>query len=469
MSDTNTTQKVSISSDEINYLIQRYFQEFGYNHSAFSFGAESNSAEFHKRNKLNEKKIPPGSLVYLIQKGVLFAQIEKSADEASADPDNKFSHELNFLRSNLKQSANIIKRISDSTAKTKILKGTDISDMNPVILSPDSSLMLQGHTTPCSAIAWSESSKYLATAACDGTIVIWTFLGEDKKEIMINHASFVPDFQNGEHTDITNLEFMNDNMLIASSIDGRVFVFENGVMTADIRTEVSPLVSMSCHNGMIAIASSKGLINIIKDKSIIKSVNMDDGPVTDLCWFSDSCLVISVGVNVFKIHIDDVEQSIILQAKGNIVQLSVNKDKSILAVADESGHVTYIKNGNLKVDPVFKNSACTLIFSPLGNGYYVGSVDGHIKSGSFVTSDSINFTGHENPPYTLAVDPKEKYLASGSGDGLIYMWETSSGKKISSYISLYGIVKIIWSYDCRFLTIGLANGAVSLINFDFIC
>lgn len=65
---------MSLTSDEVNYVVWRYLLEAGYAHSAFTFGQESLVAA--NSSDLPVSDVPPGYLVTLIQKGLLFSSIE---------------------------------------------------------------------------------------------------------------------------------------------------------------------------------------------------------------------------------------------------------------------------------------------------------------------------------------------------------------------------------------------------------
>lgn len=75
---------MSLTSDEVNYVVWRYLLEagtlirlaslLGYVHSAFTFGQESLVAV--NSTDLPVSDVPSGYLVALIQKGLLFSSIE---------------------------------------------------------------------------------------------------------------------------------------------------------------------------------------------------------------------------------------------------------------------------------------------------------------------------------------------------------------------------------------------------------
>jgi len=68
---------MSISADEVNYLIYRYLQENGFSHSAFTFAYESLVA----KSAVAYTDVPPGALVTFLQKGLEYVGIEEHINE----------------------------------------------------------------------------------------------------------------------------------------------------------------------------------------------------------------------------------------------------------------------------------------------------------------------------------------------------------------------------------------------------
>jgi len=75
-------QPMSVSSDEVNFLVYRYLQESGFVHSAFTFAYESLLGRSNIRNA--EKTIPPGALISFLQKGLQYVGIEESLQREGA-------------------------------------------------------------------------------------------------------------------------------------------------------------------------------------------------------------------------------------------------------------------------------------------------------------------------------------------------------------------------------------------------
>ncbi|GKY97528.1 hypothetical protein MPSEU_000711000 [Mayamaea pseudoterrestris] len=80
-SDDNTRlpsmpSRMSLTSDEVNYLIFRYLQESGFVHSAFSFAHESMLSRTSLRAV--DRSLPPGALIAFLQKGLQYIGIEET-------------------------------------------------------------------------------------------------------------------------------------------------------------------------------------------------------------------------------------------------------------------------------------------------------------------------------------------------------------------------------------------------------
>lgn len=66
---------LSVTAEEVNFLVYRYLQESGFAHSAFSFAHESLVGRTRPRNS---SSIPPGALVMFLQKGLQYIGMEES-------------------------------------------------------------------------------------------------------------------------------------------------------------------------------------------------------------------------------------------------------------------------------------------------------------------------------------------------------------------------------------------------------
>lgn len=68
---------MSISSDEVNFVVYRYLEESGFSHSVFTFAIESRNSQ----SNINGALVPPTALISIIQKGLQYVEAEVSINE----------------------------------------------------------------------------------------------------------------------------------------------------------------------------------------------------------------------------------------------------------------------------------------------------------------------------------------------------------------------------------------------------
>ena len=84
---------MSLTSDEVNYMVYKYLLESGFVHSAFTFANES----FVNRTRLSggggeqneEEDIPAGALVQFVQKGLQYLELEANLTTGSGNKRSK--------------------------------------------------------------------------------------------------------------------------------------------------------------------------------------------------------------------------------------------------------------------------------------------------------------------------------------------------------------------------------------------
>nr|CAB3266854.1 F-box-like/WD repeat-containing protein TBL1XR1 [Phallusia mammillata] len=84
---------MSITSDEVNFLVYRYLQESGFQHSAFVFGLESHISQ----SNINGALVPPAALISIIQKGLQYVEAEISINEDGMMFEGRFSESLSLI------------------------------------------------------------------------------------------------------------------------------------------------------------------------------------------------------------------------------------------------------------------------------------------------------------------------------------------------------------------------------------
>ena len=74
---------MSITSNELNYLVWRYLEESGHDLAAYALNKLSRCSEVQELKPM-DNDVQPGCLVELVQKGILYGLVEKDSRKEAA-------------------------------------------------------------------------------------------------------------------------------------------------------------------------------------------------------------------------------------------------------------------------------------------------------------------------------------------------------------------------------------------------
>ncbi|EXC04821.1 F-box-like/WD repeat-containing protein [Morus notabilis] len=108
---------ISITSDELNYIVFRYLHESGFTHSAFAFGYEAGI----NKSTINGDLVPPDALVTFVQKGLQYLELEANLGSNDADVDDDFSflQPLDLITKDAYELQRIVKEKKENLQKDK--------------------------------------------------------------------------------------------------------------------------------------------------------------------------------------------------------------------------------------------------------------------------------------------------------------------------------------------------------------
>jgi hypothetical protein len=132
---------MSISSNENNFLIQRYLQEFRFDHPAFTFAYESKIFS----NSISSRQIPPDALIYLLEKGFIFTKIESLTEENLDNPELFFGQHFALLKQSLHQILEHDESIHESKQRKKVFPTENQGEILVYFLSKFVGLFLKTH------------------------------------------------------------------------------------------------------------------------------------------------------------------------------------------------------------------------------------------------------------------------------------------------------------------------------------
>jgi transducin (beta)-like 1 len=205
---------MSLTSEEVNFLIFRYLQEsgmlffilflspvdptlsyscdesclmfggIGFVHSAFTFGAES----LVYRSNIAATEVPPGALVAFIQKGIQYLEIEASLAEDDV-PEHGHKRPMDLLKpqrtrlktEQLKPAPPLPNAIVSVAAppslpapQTAAAVPMELDHENESSFGADDVHVLRGHESEVFVCAWNPNSSVLATGSSDATARLWS-------------------------------------------------------------------------------------------------------------------------------------------------------------------------------------------------------------------------------------------------------------------------------------------------------
>ncbi|KAH0786741.1 Adaptin N terminal region family protein [Histomonas meleagridis] len=435
---------MSICSDEINLLIQHYLQELGFDHSAFAFGCESKIS----LNPISQRKVQPGSLVYLIQKGIMYSQMEAAADAALSEPNTQFAHQLNLLRASLRQSAELVDEICSSSRRMKVLSN-DQSDPNVFYLNSQSSLVLDGHSSSILCSSWSKDSRYLATGSSDGTVVVWEVETLDNQTCAINYFTTIENEQGQPEVpiDITSVEWAPDDSTLAiGTFCGTLIYFtpaDRATSTFLLEEGTGPIVSLhfSPDGTKLLVGISTGTVFIFQNGAISHKWSLGNSLIRCL-WLTNETALVGAGNNVlFLSETDDPITK--FSSQGKITELVVDQRNASCFVGDSSGLVICFDNaGSIVFNDTLHNGAiCSISLTKIPEVIITSGTEGMLKMTNIKNKHISSLEDQGSPIYTLAADSIGKYFACATGMSL-EVWKFDDENKAIMYEALSQIAVV---------------------------
>mmetsp|Transcript_1238 Transcript_1238/g.1453 ORF Transcript_1238/g.1453 Transcript_1238/m.1453 type:complete len:507 (-) Transcript_1238:202-1722(-) len=472
---------MSITSDELNFLVYRYLQESGFVHSSFVFAYES----LIGRSNIATADIPPGTLIHFLQKGLQYVEIEKQLEEDASKKENdesdspgKDKKAVSLLtavaqsgltpskrdrgtqeaEAGTEKSMKMLKAENDSS-KTVLANGEATVGYPVKKFKRSDVIYLKGHDTQeVYSCSWHPKLNLLATSAADSTVRIWTIprgpcdATSEKmacsKAIVLKHES-----SKKQNRDVTVVAWNCLGTLLASgSGDGYVRVWSNsGELKLTLVEHKATIFSLKWNKkGNYLLTASVDQLAIVWDVESGAAKQKFDhhkGGVLDIDWRDDNSFVscgadnaihyCAVGqdkpLRSFYGHKDDVNA--ILWSPNGELFASCSDDRTVKIWNPDNGEC-------IKTLTEHTREVYTLKWSPESPMILAtGSFDSTVKIWDVggTPSETSSFEclhtmkGHDNYIYDVAFSPNGKYLVSGSTDKSVNVWNARTGKLLQSY------------------------------------
>jgi len=488
---------MSFTSDEVNFLVYRYLQESGFQHSAYTFGIESHISQ----SNINGALVPPAALLSIIQKGLQYTEAEISIGEDGAErvidslslidavmPDVVASKQQKPQVVKTEPTNNIGEDVPHPYSKCAVAMEVGNSEVDGSVEIPVSkATVLRGHESEVFICAWNPTTDLLASGSGDSTARIWNMNDNSSSpnQLVLRHCIQKGGTEVPSNKDVTSLDWNSEGTLLATgSYDGYARIWTtDGRLASTLGQHKGPIFALKWNKkGNYILSAGVDKTTIIWDASsgqCTQQFTFHSAPALDVDWQSntsfascstDQCIhVCKLGVDkqikTFRGHTNEVNaikwdpQGNLLASCSDDMTLKIWSMKQDTCVHDLQAH---------------NKEIYTIKWSPTGPGTNNPSMNLILASASFDSTVRLwdvengtcthTLTKHMEPVYSVAFSPDGKFLASGSFDKCVHVWSTTTGSLVHSYKGTGGIFEVCWNSRGDKVGASASDGTVVVLD-----
>ena len=413
---------MSISSDEISFLIQRYFQECGFEHSLYTFNAESQT----DLSSISGSRVPPGALITLLQKGLLYIQLEKEISSAGKGVTGFTGSQLSLIDAALREGSVLPPKPEKPTQPT--------NDSPSLQLDESNSIMLVEHTNDVMCCAWSMDSRFLATGSSDNSAIIWDM--GNPRSVRLQHGAT----EHGAQHQVSSLDWSpTANILVTGCSDGSCHIWDStGAELHSISDAKGAIhVVRFDPSGRSFVAGDADSMVVIRtvDGNVVRSEDLKHGPVLDASWRSETAFAVSCDdgtVAVFDMEVDGGAPVALTGHTGTVNGVAWSKSGEILASCGDDKTIRLWQGEEVKVLQGHSNGVYAVRWS-VNDVLASSAFDNTVRLWDPQSGECLCvLSGHTKSIYALCFFPDGSIVASGSMDQTIKFWKVPTEEKTTS-------------------------------------
>uniref|UniRef100_A0A671T2T7 F-box-like/WD repeat-containing protein TBL1XR1 n=1 Tax=Sinocyclocheilus anshuiensis TaxID=1608454 RepID=A0A671T2T7_9TELE len=476
---------MSITSDEVNFLVYRYLQESGFSHSAFTFGIESHISQ----SNINGTLVPPAALISILQKGLQYVEAEISINEVNIfifiiiNHPSDSSQVLQLFDLSLQKQWVMFVKVNSWEINYNHL---EVMEMDDEVQIP--ATVLRGHESEVFICAWNPVTDLLASGSGDSTARIWNLIENSSggsSQLVLRHCIREGGQDVPSNKDVTSLDWNSDGTLLATgSYDGFARIWtKDGNLSSTLGQHKGPIFALKWNKkGNSILSAGVDKTTIIWDAQTGEAKQQfpfHSAPALDVDWQNNSTFAsCSTDMCIHVCRLGSERPLKTFQGHTNEVN-AIKWDPSGMLLASCSDDMT-LKIWSMKQDACVHNLEAhnkeiyTIKWSPTGSGSSNPNANMLLASASFDSTVRLwdvergicvhTLTKHQEPVYSVAFSPDGKFLASGSFDKCVHIWDTLSGALVNSYRGTGGIFEVCWNSVGDKVGASASDGSVCVLD-----
>jgi transducin (beta)-like 1 len=446
---------MSVSQEEVNFLVWRYLIENGFEHSAFLFESEAYVDVSHPF----QSQLGPGALPTILQQSLEYLTNEKFITETRSNPEHPQASRLSDLEAQFTEI--------EQPPEPELPPFQDLANTGPILLSPAVATVLASHRSSVFCCRWSDSR--LATAGSDGTLVIWAMDGPTLQNQVILP---VPADSGPMDHDITCLDWSPSGSILAcGSCDSHVRLYAPDgrlLTTLTGHTHTVYSVKFSPTGDYLATGSADQTAILWKMGNFqnLQTFRLHTDTIVDIAWqspyeFATASADNSIGLcsqtgPLMKLngHTDHVN-ALVWSASGTF--LASGSDDTTVRIWE--GSTFRLLNGH--------DAAVSAVqWMPQSDKIVIsGAVDGAVRLWDAEDAQCLRVVQHHQQSLlALAASPSGEYLASGSSDQTVAVSRARDGEIIAVFRGNSQVYDVAWDPSGAFLAAAFDDAIVVVIE-----
>ena len=487
---------MTVTADEINFLIRRHLQEMGFVHTAYVFSNEA----LVDRAKLNVTDLPPQALVTILKKGMLYMQMEKGINEKAktdSSPENIVLSLIDAVRKeepivpqakpivsvnvhpgvqsqhqHQQQRPNYGKQIDQAPSAPPPPQPQMCQPMN---IPRSSVLILRGHYTDVYCGAWTKDGRYLATGSGDATAIIWEI--KDHKEYVQHYILDHATQQERNGKDIAILAWNPSGTILATGCyDGTARLWTNrGELKFVLSHHDQPVftVQFSPDGTMLLTGSADHKIVVwnVETGDIRQIFQVHKNRALDVDWLNNTIFASCSGDATIAICAvgQNSPRTLLTGHNGEVNKIEWDPSGKILASCSDDKTVRIwrpFESTNSSILVGHTQHVYTIKWAPNDSKILAsGAFDFTVRLWDATNCSCLHvFSKHTQPIYTICFSPKGKFFVSGGIDNVMNLWRTSDYAHVASYQANSGIFEAQWDNSGQNIALCLADNTVAVIS-----